>query len=173
MPCRPCVSDKSGYSVALLGDTHFDAEPESVYHAHYDGSDKHAAIHRAEFRRNGKMWRGPCRDMLAASGTVSRELKTDMVLQLGDLIQGDCGNPVIHRKMLDDCVAMFRGAYPSGLPFLTVLGNHDVRGKGARKAYNGFVGDFVSEMAGCAFRYPVASFRRGDDLWVFCDFEMK
>jgi len=28
--------ESGAYSVAVLGDTHYDAEPESVYHSHYD-----------------------------------------------------------------------------------------------------------------------------------------
>ena len=44
-----------GYSVAILGDTHYDAEPESVYHSHYDESNKWAKIQHAEFLRNGEV----------------------------------------------------------------------------------------------------------------------
>ena len=47
------LSDDGCYSVALLGDTHYDAEPESVYHSHYDESNKWAKIQHEEFRRNG------------------------------------------------------------------------------------------------------------------------
>ena len=32
------------YSVSILGDTHFDTEPESVYHSHYDEPNKWAKI---------------------------------------------------------------------------------------------------------------------------------
>ncbi len=34
-----------------------------------------------------------------------------------------------HKKMLDDCTKLLRKPYPAGLPFLTVVGNHDFRGK--------------------------------------------
>lgn len=119
------------YSVAVLGDTHFDAEPESVYHAHYDESNRWAAVQHAEFRRNGEMWRGRCRDLLAASARLAHERPTQMILQTGDLVQGDCDHAPTHRKMLDDCIRMLRAPYPKGLPFLTVVGNHDFRGKGA------------------------------------------
>ena len=161
------------YSVSVLGDTHFDAEPESVYHSHYDESNRWAKVQHEEFRRNGEMWRDRCRKLLAASAKLAHEKGSDFVLQLGDIIQGDCDDVPTHKKMLDDCIKMLRTPYPQGIPFLTVMGNHDFRGKGAREAYLQFAEPFISREAGCIAKYPVFSFRRGPDLWVFCDFETK
>ena len=168
------------YSVAVLGDTHYDAEPESVYHSHYDETNKWAKVQHEEFRRNGEMWRERCPRMLASSAALAHRFDTRFVLQLGDVIQGDCDDVPTHRKMLDDCIALLRAPYPAGLPFLTVMGNHDYRGKGARAAYLGFAEPFMSgEIARldsrrpCAAKYPAFSFRVGPDLWVFCDFETK
>lgn len=161
------------YSVAVLGDTHFDAEPESVYHSHYDESNKWAKVQHEEFRRNGEMWRGRCRDLLGASGRLAAKLPTDFVLQLGDLVQGDCDDAPTHRKMLTDCMSLLRGAYPANLPFLTVMGNHDFRGKDAREAYLAFARDHFAKELACTASYPAFSFRRGPDLWVFCDFETR
>ena len=163
----------SRYDVAVLGDTHFDAEPESVYHSHYDESNRWAKIQHEEFRRNGEMWRGRCRELLAASAKLAGERPTDFVLQLGDIIQGDCDDVPTHQKMLDDCIRMLRAPYPKGLPFLTVMGNHDIRGKGARKAYFDFAEAFLSRELGQPVKYPAFSFVRGGDLWVFCDFETR
>lgn len=170
--CRGWVG-ASSYEVAILGDTHFDAEPESVYHSHYDESNKHAKVQHEEFRRNGEMWRGRCRELLAASAKLARKRPTDFVLQLGDLIQGDCDDVPTHQRMLDDCIRLMRAPYPEGLPFLTVLGNHDVRGKGARRAYLEFAEAYLARELGRSVSYPVFSFLRGGDLWVFCDFETK
>ena len=167
------------YSVAILGDTHYDAEPESVYHSHYDESNKWAKIQHAEFLRNGEMWRERCPRMVAASAALARSLDTRFVLQLGDIIQGDCDDVPTHKKMLDDCIRLLRGPYPADLPFLTVMGNHDFRGKGAREAYLEFAEPFIAKELRCltgadrAVKYPAFSFRVGPDLWVFCDFETK
>ena len=163
----------SAYSVAILGDTHYDAEPESVYHSNYDESNKWAKVQHREFRRNGEMWRGRCRDLVAASGRLARENPTDFVLQLGDLIQGDCDDVPTHKKMLDDCIRMLRAPYPENLPFLTVMGNHDIRGKGARRAYFEYAEAYLSNQLGKAVKYPAVSFRWGPDLWVLCDFETR
>ncbi len=165
---------KSGsYSVAILGDTHFDAEPASVYHSHYNESNKHAKIHHEEFARNGEMWRKRCPQLLAASAELARRLDTRFVLQMGDIIQGDCDDPPTHRKMLGDAIKLLRAPYPAGMPFMMVMGNHDFRGKGARGAYLEFAEPFVSKEAKCSAKYPAFSFRQGSDLWVFCDFETR
>lgn len=161
------------YSVAILGDTHFDAEPESVYHSHYDESNKWAKIQHEEFRRNGEMWRARCRELLASSARLAHEQDTLFVLQLGDIIQGDCDDVPTHKKMLDDCIKMLRAPYPVDLPFLTVVGNHDFRGKGAKEAYFQFAEPFMSREIGKEVKYPAFAFRQGKDLWVFCHFETK
>ena len=161
------------YSVSVLGDTHFDTEPESVYHSHYDESNKWAKIQHAEFRRNGEMWRARCRELLASSARLAHEQETRFILQLGDIIQGDCDHVPTHKKMLDDCIKMLRAPYPADLPFLTVVGNHDFRGKGAWDAYFQFAEPFMSREIGKEVKYPAFSFRQGKDLWVFCNFETK
>ena len=177
--CRAMLSglaDSAGpdtYAVSILGDTHFDAEPESVYHSHYDESNRWAKIQHEEFRRNGEMWRARCRELLASSARLAHEQKTRFILQLGDIIQGDCDHAPTHKKMLDDCIKMLRAPYPAGLPFLTVVGNHDFRGKDAWNAYFQFAEPFMSGEIGKAVKYPAFSFRQGKDLWVFCNFETK
>jgi len=175
--CKTPVADR--YSVAVLGDTHYDVEPESVYHSHYDESNKWAKVQHEEFRRNGEMWRERCPRLVEASGAVSKSRDTQFVLQMGDIIQGDCDDAPTHVRMLEDAVKSLRSPYPAGMPFLTVIGNHDFRGKGARSAYMEFSEKFMAReilrLTGeeCAARYPVYSFRFGPDLWVFCDFETK
>lgn len=161
------------YSVSILGDAHFDAEPESVYHSHYDESNRWAEIQHKEFRRNGEMWRERCRELLASSARLAHEKETLFILQIGDIIQGDCDDVPTHKKMLDDCIKMLRAPYPAGLPFLTVVGNHDFRGKGAWEAYFQFAEPFMSREIGKEVKYPVFSFRQGKDLWVFCNFETR
>lgn len=167
------------YNVAVLGDTHYDTEPESVYHAHYDESNIHSKVQHAEFKRNGEMWRERCPRLLAASAALARQDKTDFILQLGDIIQGDCDHVPTHQKMLDDCIKMLKKPYPGDMPFLTVVGNHDFRGKGARKAYFDFAHPFmtaeIEKLTGEKLKkpvnYPIVSFRKGPDRWILCDFE--
>jgi hypothetical protein len=83
--CRMFFQDRGArYSVALLGDTHYDTEPESVYHEHYDRSNRFAAIQLEEFKRNGEMWRSRNRLLVAASGRLSRRCGAAFMVQTGD-----------------------------------------------------------------------------------------
>lgn len=174
-------SEGDSYSAAVLGDTHYDADPISVYHSHYDNSNPWAKIQNAEFVRNANMWKDRCPKLLNASASLAHREKTDFILQLGDIIQGDCDHVPTHKKMLDDCIKYLRGPYPEALPFLTVVGNHDFRGKGAWDAYFDFAEPFmtkeVAKLTGKSdsklLKYPAFSFRKGPDLWVFCHFEME
>lgn len=171
---------KSNYYVSVLGDTHYDTEPESVYHSKYDYNNRWANVVKDEFYRNGVMWRELCPSLMTASAKIAAKKRPDFILQVGDLIQGDCGDPNVHKKMLDDCIKKFKGYYKDQYPFLTVIGNHDFRGKGARKAYFDFMNPYndkeIEKITGTKpekVRYPVFSFRHNGDLWVFCDFETK
>ena len=104
------IQDAGRDSIVILGDTHFDAEPTSVYHSLYsEPNERRYKVHYAEFLRNGEMWRERCPKLLdRAASLVSRDTK--MVFQMGDLIQGDCGSGEMHTRMLDDDVNTVKGA---------------------------------------------------------------
>ena len=160
------------YNVALLGDMHFDAAPKSVYHSHYDNRSNTVL---AEFRRNGEMWSttdGRSRSLVAASAKLAAEdHATRFVVQLGDLVQGDCYDDVVHRRMLNDGLAAVRGPFPAGLPFLPVVGNHDYRGASGRSVCTDWFNELLSQEIGQPVSFPLISFRVDDDRWIFCDFE--
>jgi hypothetical protein len=186
----PQWRDAAGdYSVAVLGDTHFDAAPDSVYHAAYDTSTSSGAYGIAEYRRSAEMWQARMPSLLAASAALAASnATTRFVLQLGDIINGDCNDNTVHRQMLDDALVATRapylaaaggnaaggsgGAAPRPLPFLTVLGNHDFRGSpNGRAIYFDWAEPLLSAQIGEACAYPLFSFRIVRDRWIFCDFE--
>lgn len=160
---------KSNYSVVILGDTHFDTEPESVYHSFYDEKVEWLnKVQRQEFARNGEMWRERCPKLLKrAACLVSPD--TRLTLQMGDLIQGDCGNPEVHKKMLGDVMDRFKEEL-GGLPFVTVVGNHDVRGVGAWQAYGEFMPQRMSQELGKEITKTTFSFNVQDDAYIVVDF---
>ena len=109
----------SAYSVAVLGDTHFDQalQPEfvasygdltedvsatdmarytaqSTYHANWVENNQ---THFKEFLRNGDMWRERCPSLVAASAALAASKPTRFLLQVGDLVQGDCNNAISSR----------------------------------------------------------------------------
>lgn len=153
------------YSVVMLGDCHFDTAPASVYHSDYLEDSK---LHRAEFARNGEMWRDRCPRMLKrASQLVTPD--TRFALQLGDLIQGDCGNGAVHRKMLDDVLSNFKAQLGS-LPFVTVVGNHDIRGLDAKEAYRNYMPGRMAQELRKEIAQTTFSFSVGEDAFLVIDF---
>ena len=157
------------YSMVILGDTHFDAEPASIYHSFYDEPVEWLnRVQRAEFARNGEMWRERCPRLLKRAACLVDE-NTRMALQMGDLIQGDCGNPDVHRKMLEYVMNRFKAEF-GGLPFVTVSGNHDIRGKGARAAYNEYMPKRMSQELSKEILKTTFGFNVGDDAYLVLDF---
>lgn len=157
------------YSVVILGDTHFDAEPASVYHSDYNEKVEWLnRVQRAEFARNGEMWRERCPKMVQrAARLVSPD--TRMIFQMGDLIQGDCGNPEVHKKMLGDVMDSFKSSL-GGLPFVTVTGNHDIRGTGAKDAYHEYMPVRMSGELGRKIQKTTFYFTIGEDAFIVIDF---
>ncbi|MBP5321673.1 MAG: hypothetical protein J6334_11860 [Kiritimatiellae bacterium] len=158
------------YSVILLGDTHFDTSPQTVYHGPYLQAFKENATipHLDEFKRNGKMWTTLCPSLIDAAG---RQVTPDtrLAIQLGDLIQGDCGDPALHTTFLSDAFSRIKKAFPA-TPFLSVCGNHDIRGKGARGAYNAHMPATLGKELKQSVTQPTFFFRQGPDLFLFIDF---
>ena len=167
------------YSVVVLGDLHYDGDTPKKFHGEYLKTLNGAKPKRLdEFKRNAKMWAGPSRRMLEASGKC---VKPDaaFVLQLGDLIQGDCESATIHTQMLAEATSVLETTYP-GLPIVTVCGNHDIRqgtsSQGATKAYCQFMLPYLTrQLAGFstnAVTKTTFGFRKGPDLWIFADFNV-
>jgi len=195
----PADSGRGSYAVAVLGDTHFDAAPDSVYHAAYDTSTPNGAYGIAEYRRSAEMWQERMPALLAASAALAtntpgsapasghpdaqaQSCATRFALQLGDIINGDCNDDAVHLQYLKDALAATRapyaatggsgGAAPRPFPFLTVIGNHDFRGSpNGRKIYFEWAEPLLSRELGENVAYPLFSFRIDDDRWIFCDFE--
>lgn len=156
------------YRIILIGDTHYDTATE-VYHSDYNEPDERLnRIQRAEFERNAKLWSGASPQMMAAAGRRTTD-KTSFVIQVGDLIQGDCGNPAVHSRMLLDALALFKKNFGT-LPFLTVTGNHDVRGPQAAEAYRETAPAYHARELNMDIRSTTFYFRHGKDLFLFIDF---
>ena len=178
--CR--LLEGEAYSAAVLGDTHYDDASAETFHAKAMADEawkKRHPMRVKEFARNGKMWSGPSRRILEASGrTVTPD--TRFVLQMGDLVQGDCVDPELHKKMLGETLAFMKKVYPKGLPFLPVCGNHDIRlgddknDNGALAAYEEFMIPYSrAEVGGWACGTvddTTYGFRSGPDLYVMINF---
>lgn len=182
MPGRPGKSrslKKGSYSVVMLGDTHYDAAPVDRYHEGYsDPNPVREKAHRDEFQRNWDMWSDRCPKLVKrAAGLVDDS--TRLQLQVGDLIQGDCGSEANHARMLDDAFTMLKSglnqgaAAGKGIPFVTVIGNHDARGRDDREAYAAYTGYMPAKMSGelgLEISKTTFSFMIGKDAYIVIDF---
>ena len=132
------AADRGKYSVVILGDTHYDAPDPDKYHADYtDPNPTREANHRKEFVRNADMWDVRCPALVNRAARLVDD-DTRFVLQMGDLIQGDTATAAAHTAFLADTFDLLKQGVAPNLPFVTVAGNHDLRGNDdavAKKAY--------------------------------------
>ena len=149
-----CVSS-NGYSVAVLGDLHYD---DARFH-----TSEHPGV-----KSKQAMWKKESPAILAASGDVIGR-DTDFVLQLGDIVDGGASSYTTHTQSLAEATSLLERTY-RGLPVVVVCGNHDV-GRGAFKDF--MVPWQAAQLASLStngVRSTTFGFRHGPDLWVVIDF---
>lgn len=158
------------YNIVILGDTHFDASPPDVYHSDFirDNPGWRDTFRQREFKRNGDMWRDRV-PRLARRAARLIDGDTRMVLQMGDLVQGDGGSAEAHKRMLSAAMDFFKGQF-GDTPFVSVAGNHDVRGKGALETYREYMPQRMSEELGMKITGTNFAFGIGPDAFVVVDF---
>lgn len=71
--------------------------------------------------------------------------------------------------MLDDVMNRFKADF-GGLPFITVVGNHDIRGVDAEQVYNSYMPERMSAELGKEIRKTTFSFNIGPDVFIVLDF---
>ncbi len=165
------------YSVLVLGDVHFDAPDIGVYHAHYKpkAGSVAARIFPLRMKREHDQWSG-LMQRLAAAARKDVRADTKFVLQLGDLVQGNCAKAAVHAKMLEDGFAYFKNTVSPDLPFVPIVGNHDVDNsiwldrKPAKEVYRETMLPKLSGELGQAVGNPTFAFRQGPDLFLCADF---
>ena len=174
--CATSRAADAKYSVLVLGDVHFDAPEIGVYHAHYKPTKgKAAEIFPLRMKREHDQWSGLMQRLAAAARKDIRP-DTKFVLQLGDLIQGNCAKAAVHAKMLEDGFAYFKKTVSPDLPFVPVVGNHDVDGslwldkKSAKEVYCETMFPKLTRELGRTVDNTTFAFRQGPDLFLYADF---
>lgn len=174
--CSSARPDASAYSVVVLGDVHFDAPEIGVYHAHYKPTTgKAAEIFPLRMKREHDQWSGLMQRLAAAARKDIRP-DTKFVLQLGDLIQGNCAKASVHAKMLEDGFAYFKKTVSPDLPFVPVVGNHDVDKsfwldkKSAMETFCETMFPKWTRELGRPVESTTFAFRQGPDLFLYADF---
>lgn len=170
---QPLAGDDGKYSVVILGDTHYDSPNPELYHAGYTDPDPvREANHRKEFARNGIMWSGRCRDLVKRAACLVDE-DTRFVYQVGDLIQGDTADAETHKRFLKDAMDLFKADLAPDLPFVSVAGNHDLRGNDdavCTRAYTEYMSERMSKELGQEITGTNFLFRCGPDAYVVVNF---
>lgn len=167
------AKDEEGYNLIILGDTHYDAKDPEYYHAGYHlENTKREMNHRREFVRNGNMWSGRCKDLVKRAACLVDD-DSRCVLQMGDLIQGDTADAATHKRFLEDAMNLFKESLAGDLPFVSVCGNHDVRGNDddvCAQAYSEYMLPRLSAELEQEVNNVNFLFRVGPDAFVVIDF---
>ena len=170
-PKNNSAGDK--YSIVILGDTHYDAADPEYYHAgYYDPDPKREANHRKEIIRNGKIWAERCPSLVKRAACLVDD-DTRYIFQVGDLIQGDTADAQTHKRFLDDAVNRFKADLAPDLPFVTVAGNHDLRGVDdavCTQAYTEYMSERMSKELSQEIHSTNFLFRCGPDAFVVVNF---
>ena len=167
------ANDDGEYSVVILGDTHYDAADPAKYHAGYTlKNPTREANHRKEFVRNGEMWAARCPALVKRAACLVDE-DTRFVLQMGDLIQGDTADAAFHTAFLSDAFELLKESVAPDRPFITVAGNHDLRGNNdavATQAYIDYMPARLSKELGKTITDTNFLFSAGDDAFIVLNF---
>lgn len=168
------VQRPRSYSVSILGDIHFDSTDRARYHSRYTHSTTRERYenHLKEHVRNAAMWADRMPRLVAASSKCVAH-DAAFALQMGDLVQGDCGNRDTHRRMLDDAFGLLKKSYGS-LPVVVVPGNHDIRGDiegdGAKETLEKWIPRRMSRELGVEVAGTTFLFWQGPDAYIVVDF---
>lgn len=160
---RGTTTSDGSYKVLILGDVHYDA---AELHADPAYSKK------GVFRRNSTMWKRATPELLTLAAERAAAEGAAFAIQLGDIVQGDGGNPEMQKKMLRAGFAAVKKYFPN-LPIWVVKGNHDVRiriGKNDNAPADEALMPLVaSEFGISGLKNGNHAFRRGKDLYISVD----
>ena len=153
-------SGKDNYRVTFIGDIHFDGPK---YHAVPPSE-------RAQ-RINFTQWKGTSQKVLAAAGAAQNKDTAPFVIQLGDMIQGDCDNAELQGAAYTDAFAVIKSFFPDQ-KLLSVLGNHGYRGKrDASLAPDKYLIPLLKKELGKDIELDGTNYavQYKKDLYIFCD----
>ena len=148
------------YEVTLIGDIHYDA-PE--YHIN-TYTARQAKLHFTQWQD------GTSRQVLAAAAGVSGNVL--FVVQLGDMIQGDCDNLELQGMAYQAAFAELKKHF-AGKKILAVRGNHEHRGKnGVGQAPDKYLLPLLKKELGRDVDMDGTNYAvcYGKDLYIFYDY---
>lgn len=153
---------KENYQVVLLGDLHYDGA-----HLRID-RDNLPQKSAGSLNRNLKHWKYiPAMLQKVAAYTKNNPVK--FIAQCGDLTHGDEGSQELAERSFHEAITAI--TKDQSVPLTIVRGNHDVRGKGKRKASNNVLIPYMLKQQVKQVDPQGHDYYRiiGKDLFVFFD----
>ena len=145
LAARVQAASTKAFSFVLLGDLHFD-KPE---HHDFEWVKDHSPDSVRQSANYSKLTKeimprlfATVRETIAERGRAG--LPVSFVLQVGDLVEGLCGNEELAATQDREALDFVRGA-ALGVPFLFTKGNHDVTGPGSQEVYRSIFHPFLTE----------------------------
>ena len=143
----PAAEDGKPFSFILLGDLHYD----SLAHHDLKWLQEHHAGDLSQIQNYSRLTAEVMPGMFTAVKQQIAALRESaappaFVLQVGDLVEGLCGNAELAVRQNREALAFVAQA-ELGLPFVFTKGNHDVTGDGAKEAFDEVLRPFMTQEA--------------------------
>jgi hypothetical protein len=161
--------DGAEWSIPLLGDLHFD---RLEHHDHewlareHPGDVSQVQNYSRITREMTPRLFTRVREVLAELGQSGKP--TPFVLQLGDLLEGLCGNEQLAARHARAGIDFVREARFSA-PLILTKGNHDITGPGAAEAYHQILLPFMAETTQTEITQAAFIRQQGGTLIAFYD----
>lgn len=135
------------FSFVLLGDLHYD----SLAHHDFKWLQEHHAGDLSQIQNYSRLTTEVMPGVFAAVKQRIAALRESaappaFVLQVGDLVEGLCGNAELSVRQNGEALA-FVAKQELGVPLLFTKGNHDVTGDGAKEAFDEVLLPFMQKEA--------------------------
>lgn len=165
LPARAAAKEGS-YSFVLLGDLHLDR----LEHHDMDWLRREKPNDVRQVENYSRITREVTPLLFAevARQVAASSRPVPFVLQIGDFVEGLCGNERLARLHCEDAVAMVRDAR-LGAPMLLTKGNHDITGPGAEEAFDEILLPFTTPSPAEQVEGACYAVRHAGSLFCFFD----
>ncbi|HEY5910003.1 MAG TPA: metallophosphoesterase [Verrucomicrobiae bacterium] len=167
-------ANEESFAFGLLGDLHFDR----LKHHELEWLEREKPDDLRQVRDYSRITADILPQLFARLRETLAELSSSpnrlaFLIQVGDLVEGLCGNENLARQQNTEAVEFLRATGPD-VPLLFTKGNHDVTGAGAPEAFKAvfhpFLGAQAAQLKGpeklTSARYTV---QQGEALFCFYD----
>jgi Calcineurin-like phosphoesterase len=139
---QSAIETSKPFSFILLGDLHYD----KIEHHDFDWLDRNHPGDLAQIKNYSRITAEITPKLFDAVRQSIGDSQAELVLQVGDLVEGLCGNEQLSIQQNREAVA-FVESRQLGIPFLFTKGNHDVTGDGATAAFDEVFLPFLSKQS--------------------------